>query len=87
MTERARRDEAQHFSKILPEPRDGGVKTSLQLRFRDFSPYNAARPALGLIIAALADDVALNCHSRRSDPQSHHQCAIGALVNAKNKKR
>jgi len=34
---------------------------------------------LGLIIAALADDVALNCHSRRSDSQSHHQRAIGVL--------
>jgi len=30
------------------------------LGFRDFPPYNAERHALGHIIAALADDVALN---------------------------
>jgi hypothetical protein len=41
----------------------------------DFPPYNAARHALGLIIAALADDVALNRHMWRNDARSRERNA------------
>ena len=50
-------------------------------------PYNAARHASGLIIAALADDVALNCHMWRNDARSHYQHFIGALINAYSQER
>ena len=47
------------------------MRASLQLGFRDFPSYNAERHALGHIIAALADDVALNRHMWGNDAQSH----------------
>ena len=50
-------------------------------------PYNDARHALGLIIAALADDVALNRHLWRNDARSRYQHFIGALINAYNQER
>jgi hypothetical protein len=51
------------------------------------SLYNAAHHALGLIIAVLSDDVAVNRHLWRNDPQSHYQPTIGAMINAQNQKR
>jgi len=63
------------------------MKTGIQLGFRDFSPYNALHHALGLIIAVLAPDVAVNRHLWRNDPRGHHQHTIGALINAQNQKR
>ncbi|SRR6266540_2431116 len=65
----------------------GSDQKILQLGFRDFSPYNAAHHALGLIIGVLDADVAVNRHLWRNDPRAHHQHTIGALINAQNQKR